>query len=170
MTKLRAFLKARTGAAAVETALVAPLLFVFAFLSIDLGIAEAQGHALRSALAEAARGVRTGVVQKSADPEQTFRDLLCRGAMEMIDCARIKYDVRSFPTIAAVQYVQPVIGPTGDVANFQFTPGGADTIMGLQAVYIVHVNTPLVADMLDPTGDGIVVRGLSIVRGEPWAM
>src|SRR3546814_5745730 len=57
---------------------------------------------IEGATKEAARQIRTGQLQGAADPMTTFRNELCDGLYNVIDCRKVLFHVQTFPSFETV--------------------------------------------------------------------
>lgn len=141
------------GVAAIEFALVAPPFFMLLMGIIEIGMFFAAGSVLEGASNDAARLIRTGAVQLSADPETTFRTELCGKVGVMLDCDRIQYEViqmadDSFATAAASA---PQFDADGNLIPSGFSSGNSNDVVLVRAIYRYNFLTPYMGAML--TGD-----------------
>src|SRR3546814_8382703 len=79
---------------------------------------------LEGATKEAARQIRTGQVQESADPLAAFQAELCGSMVGIIDCSKVVFNVKTFSSFSAVS--MPIeVDEEGEVVNAGFLPGGS---------------------------------------------
>lgn len=157
-----------SGATAVEFALVAPVFFTMIYTILELGVMMLAGLVLEDASADAARVLRTGQVQTSGDPLTAFQTEVCRDLLGMIDCASLRYDVRSFPTFSTVSLPPITYDADGNPTNLQFTPGGAREIMTIRLVYRWDFALPFMAHLYGGENGSRLLMTTSVVKGEPW--
>jgi Flp pilus assembly protein TadG len=154
----------RSGSVSLEFAAVA--LPVLGLLSgtMELGIASLNGVVLDGATREAARQIRTGQAQLSADPLATFRTRLCTELAGVMACERVLFDVRSFPTFASVS-VPPLRDAAGNPITPAFQPGDAGEIVVVRSTLRWEFQTPLVSHVLGAHKD---VGSTIVFRNEPY--
>src|SRR5690242_18761302 len=123
MTRIRAFLHDRHGAAAEEMALVAPVVVLIFLLTIELGYMLFSQAVLDGATRTAARMVRTGQAQSSGTPLSTFSGALCSNLNGVIPCGSVAVDVESFGTFSTMNPAAVTKDKAGNVTNNAWTPG-----------------------------------------------
>lgn len=140
------WLKQSSGATAVEFALVA---FPFIYLLIgiiELSVMFAAMSTLDSATNTAARLVRTGQAQMSADPEETFKTALCDQASVFLDCSKIKYEVITMSNFSDFASFPPSYDENGDLVSSGFNAGSVDDVILIRAFYSYQLLTPLIGE------------------------
>lgn len=133
---LRRLRRDRRGATMVEFALLMTPFFFLLFGLFEVGLVTWGGLELDNATADTARLVRTGQAQAGGFDETRLRQELCARVALLRDCtARLRLDVRSFPSFASMTPAQP-LGPDGHLrASFAFQPGGPEAIVLMSAFY-----------------------------------
>lgn len=145
-------LRDERGAAMIEFALVAPPFVLLLVGTLEVSLMFFTDAVIEGAAKEAARQIRTGNVQNSADPETAFRTKLCDELFGVIDCSKVVFNVQTFANFGAVS--MPVeIDEDGKVVNTGFVPGGASAVTVVRAMYRWQFFTPLI-DQAMPTGFG----------------
>jgi hypothetical protein len=92
---VRAVWRDRSGAAAVEFALVAIPFFMFVLGVLGIGLYFFTSNALDRGVEEAARAIRTGQAQKSNVTVGQFKNSVCSQAGSYIDCSKLSVIVQS---------------------------------------------------------------------------
>lgn len=141
---LRKWLNQSSGATAVEFALVG---FPFIYLLIgiiELSVMFAATSTLDSATNTAARLIRTGQSQMSADPEDTFKTELCNQAKVFLDCSKIKYEVITMSNFSDFASFPPTYDENGDLVSTGFNAGSVDDVVLIRASYSYQLLTPLI--------------------------
>ncbi|MDF1610365.1 pilus assembly protein [Hoeflea sp. YIM 152468] len=148
------FRKSQDGTAAIEFALLAFPFFLLIFATIEAFIAFAGEQVLSNAVDTMARQVRTGQI-KNLSAEQ-FRTKFCAEVSLMITCAekedpkdrKLYLDVRQFASFAAIPNYIPKVDNTLyselDPSDFEYNPGGPQSINIVRAYYRWEVMTDLV--------------------------
>jgi Flp pilus assembly protein TadG len=122
---LRRFGTNRTGSAAIEFALVAPLFFALIFAIVEVAMMFFASQILESGTRDAARGLFTHQIQDQTasidETRQTFQQSLCDGVRTLLTCNSVLVDVRSYPAGAAFT-VPPLFDTAGNAitGNFAF--------------------------------------------------
>lgn len=138
IVRARAFRRDESGAAAVEFALIAPVLF-FALLSLlEIGVLGIMTSGLDNAVIEASRRIRTGR-SDAATSAATFEQQICGQMGGMSSCGeRLTTSVQRFSTFAAAS-----TATTSQPAN-QFDKGGPSDIILVKANYRWPLMSPFV--------------------------
>ena len=158
------FLKNKSGAVAIEFALVSLPFLIVLFAIIETGYVLLTQMIVEGATADASRQVRVGTVQQSADPLTQFRDTLCENTFALVTCADLVVDVQTFATFPDVDALPPVpednaVPPTFDAS----TPGRIVLVrVGYQWDWI----TPLLQAQVTPGGQRFIAS--AIFRVEPF--
>jgi len=164
------FKRSDDGATALEFALISPLL-VFMFMAIiEVSLMFFASVNMDSAAMEAARRIRTGQTQGTADPEADFVSTLCNKLDSLITCGALQYDARmvsSYSSIALGITYDPI---TGEPITYGFSTGGSGDIVVIRIMYSWTINTPTIA-MFFETNPGTNQRLLSstvVFQNEPY--
>ena len=145
-------LRDESGAAMIEFALVAPPFVLLLIGTLEVSLMFFTDAVIEGAAKEAARQIRTGNVQNSANPETAFREKLCEELFGVIDCTKVAFNVQTFANFGAVS--MPVeIDEDGEIVNTGFLPGGASAVTVVRAMYRWQFFTPLIDEAM-PTGFG----------------
>jgi Flp pilus assembly protein TadG len=164
--KFRQWRQDNRGSAAVEIALVMPVLLLLLFAMIETIYMFFIAIVLEGATADASRQIRTGQVQKAGAPVAAFRDELCRGMSGVVDCADLRVSVRNF---AQFREANAVAEDGNNVGN-AFAPGNAGDIIVATVTYKYDFITPLLRELLiREDGDGArLISSSSAFRNEPF--
>ena len=149
-----------SGLVAVEFAL---LLFPFVLILlaiIETGYVALTRTVIDGAVASASRQLRTGIVQQSESPIDTFRTTLCGEVNLIINCNLVRLDVRGFTLFPDPAALPPV----GDTEGF--TPGTADEVTLVRVVYRWRYITPFLQRLTQPEGNEYVSS--AIFKVEPF--
>lgn len=155
------------GAAAIEFAFVAPPFLLLLMGTVEISLAFFTSSVIEGATKEAARQIRTGKVQESADPLATFRSELCDQLFGIIDCNEVVFHVQTFSNFQSVS--MPVeLDEDGEIVNTAFTPGGSSAITVVRAMYRWNFTTPLI-DKVMPAGlGGHLIVSTAAFQNEPY--
>jgi Flp pilus assembly protein TadG len=154
----------RRGSVGLEFAAVAVPFFLLVCGTVELGLMAVDGAILDGATREAARQVRTGQAQQSADPLTTFRNRLCGEVSGMIDCGRITFDVRSFPDFSSVS-VPPLYDAEGNPQPTDFQPGQSSEVVVVRTTMRWSFVTPLLSQVVGNSRD---LTASFVFRNEPF--
>ena len=169
--RLRA--RARSGTAAIEFALVAPVFFLMLFGTIETGIIYFAGTALQNATDDAARMVRTG--QAAGMSEAQFKTQICGEISGLISAgtcsANLQVDIRQYATFTAASY-PAVTNANGSLntAAMQY-PGSLAPceVVLVRAFYPWSIITPLMQPLLENMPNGqYLLAAAAAFRSEPY--
>ncbi|WP_239988722.1 TadE family protein [Paramagnetospirillum kuznetsovii] len=153
----------------IEFALVAIPAFMLMLGMIEIGLMTLDRSVVEGATREAARKIRTGSVQTSADPLGTFKQIFCANLFKIYDCATFSYDVRSFASFAAISLPAVQYDANGTPSNVVFQPGGAGTVTTVRVVHRHAFGTPLVGSMMGGgTGNSVPITATAVLKTEPY--
>lgn len=152
-TTLRRLLcRDKSGAAAIEFAIVAAPFFALMFALIEIGLVFFGNFTLENAVAQASRLIRTGQAQTSGFSETQFKQAVCDNVYALLDCNNgLKTDVRKFTSFGGVSLPPPLDGDGNLQSNFQYDPGVAGDIVVVRVFY----EWDLIAQLPDLLGLGL---------------
>src|SRR3546814_15434906 len=102
---------------------------------------------LEGATKEAARQIRTGQVQESADPLAAFQAELCGSTVGIIDCSKVVFNVKTFSSFSAVS--MPIeVDEEGEVVNTGFLTGGSAAATEVRSMHSWKFETPLLESVM----------------------
>jgi Flp pilus assembly protein TadG len=171
------FARAEGGVTAVEFALVSLPLLLMIFGLLELALVFLVGATLESAMERAARQIRTGAFQTSADSSATnFKAIVC-GNMSWLSsrCSSdLWLDVRTFTDYGSAATATPPNPTTFDPVNHPpcFSPGQPTDIVLVRAYFEWGLFTPLLDAALENMGGGSGKRLISATtafRNEPYS-
>ncbi|MDK9722247.1 MAG: pilus assembly protein [Rhodospirillales bacterium] len=153
------------GSLSVEFALLAPAFLILLFGIIESGLMLFNSIIMEGAAQEAARQVRTGVVQSSGDPETTFKTLLCDNLFSVVSCASLTYVVETYPSFTSSNMTS-MFDANGNIRAASY----ADTEPGDVVVVRVAMNwtfiTPLISYAYGT--DRMQLISTVVFRNEPF--
>ncbi|HMM88581.1 TadE/TadG family type IV pilus assembly protein [Bradyrhizobium sp.] len=135
-TILRRFGRNRTGTAAVEFALVAPIFFAVLFAIIELAMIFFASQVLETVTQDTSRLIMTGQAQNAAFTQAQFKNAVCAKLTVMFDCVNgISIDVQSYKTFASVNISDPIDAGKNFVPPNNYLPGAAGDIVVVRLFY-----------------------------------
>lgn len=151
----RRFFSDAGGASALEFALIATPLIFLLLAVMQVGYVFFANFALDSAVASAARMIRTGQVQTGGFDAAKFKEELCRNFVGPLSCGRLMLDVRSYDSFAsAASGLTPPLDEDGKInADVAFDPGSPEEVVIVRAFY------PLELSSLFPSAMGLDALG-----------
>ncbi|WP_182086080.1 TadE/TadG family type IV pilus assembly protein [Aureimonas sp. ME7] len=156
---MRRFARDREGATAVEFALLALPFFLIVFATLEIAMLFMAELSLDSAVDRVGREVRTGQLDTTDMTQEKFRKHLCEQMTSLIDCAKLKIDLRSYPTYGDIDPAPPA-----DNA-IVYQRGGPGEIMALRVYYV----WPLLTDLMRAAisgGTGFRLTSIAAFRSE----
>ena len=137
----------RRGIAALEFALVAPMLLTLMLLILEVGLMLFGQAALDQATADASRLIRTGQVQLATNGKQLFTNQLCNELSSITSCSNVQFNVQSGASFGALT-TGVTVNSTGTMTNAAFTPGSPSQFVIVQVGYQPDTTLPFVGSML----------------------
>ena len=167
---LPTLVRANGGGMMIEFAFVAPFVILLLVSTVEVGFMLFVGSALEGAAESAARQIRTGQVQESADPVTAFQTKFCQQVFNLIDCNQVTYDVRAFDDFASVDTTME-FDEDGQLVGAQFAPGESGEITIVRILYRMTFFTPLVSQALSPDGSGsTLLMSTMAFQNEPYEL
>lgn len=174
LSPLLRFKRSDDGATAVEFAIIAPVFMLITMAIIEVSLIFFATVNLDGAATEAARRIRTGQSQQTADPVTDFETTLCTQLDTMFDCAKLQKDVRTMGSFSAIQTAvnagvqyDPI---TGDPITYGFSPGASGNIVIVRVMYMWSINTPLMGTIFEttPGTNKILLASTAVFQNEPY--
>lgn len=160
-------LRCERGNALVEFALVGPPFLLLLAGTVELSTMFFASSVIEGATKEVARQIRTGQIQTSADPMAAFEANLCDALLNVIDCTEVKFHVQTFGSFSAVS--MPVeVDEDGEVTSTGFTPGGAEQVTVVRAMYRWEFMTPLISNLIPAGLGGHLLISTVAFQNEPY--
>src|SRR5215472_10661795 len=102
-------LRANSGSAGIEFAMIAPVFFLFLMGIIETGIIFFGNSTLQFAADDVARQVRTGQVQSANLTAAQFRTLVCNDISTLLACdSNLQVDVETFTNFGGASMTPPI--------------------------------------------------------------
>ena len=171
LISLRRFRARKEGATAVEFALIAPVLFLLIFGTIETGVIYMAGSSLQIATDNAARLVRTGQVQLQGLSQANFRTKLCSKLAPLVPCDNnLQIDVQTFTSYNTASFGNPLTAQGNlDPSLNRFAPGTACSVVLLRAFYVWPVTTPVLTPFLkNMSNNSHLLVATAAFRNEPF--
>lgn len=174
---MKVWIKNDEGVTAVEFAFFA-IPFVFLLIGmIEVGMMSTAGTLLQGATDDAARLIRTGQAQNSADPQTAFEDKLCDKVNLLIDCNDLVYEVikieesQGFGGAADDDTVaQAVFDGDGNLSAQGFDPGDENSLVIVRVSYRYPLLSPFVGPFLSDNSstNTRLLMSTAIIQNEPY--
>ena len=162
----------RSGATALEFALVMPALVALLLASVVTSLVYFAQGGLETATEVAARQLMTGIPQKNGYTASQFKQAACNALPPFMACSKLMIDVQSAGSFTDINTSPPTIRFDRDgtvTNNFAFTPGRAGDIVILRLMYIWDVPTgPLGFDLSNLGNGRRLLVATSVAKTEPY--
>jgi Flp pilus assembly protein TadG len=160
---------ARSGSAAIEFAVVAPVFFLLLFVIIETSILYFAQATLQFAVDDAGRQVRTG--QTQATTQAAFRTIICNDIAPLLACdTNLQIDMESFSNFSTAAYPTPLDANNNlnnTLVNYQ--QGTACSVVLLRAFYTWQVMTPILTPFLvNMSNNYHLIYAAAAFRNEPY--
>jgi Flp pilus assembly protein TadG len=166
------FKKGRTksGATAVEFALIAPILLVLMFGLIEAGAVYIGQAWITYATGDMARQIRTGQIQTEAIDKATFRNRVCAKLAGYFKCdTDLQIDVKAYPSFTATNVGSPVVAGDLDPNLNRYEPGTSCQVVLVRVFYKWSVQTPFFTSFLvNMAGNKHLITAAAAYRNEPF--
>lgn len=165
--------RANGGSAAIEFAMVAPVLFLFLFGIIETGVIFFGTAMLQNATDDTARQIRTGQMSGALTASAVVTKVCGEidGLISAADCANnLQVDVRSYNSFGSSDYPS-VTKPDGtiDTNLLQVQSTQGCQVVLLRTFYPWTIMTPLMSSLLENTTTGqYILSASSAFRTEPF--
>jgi Flp pilus assembly protein TadG len=166
--------RARSGAAAIEFAIVAPVMFLLLFGIIEIGVIFFAQSTLQNATDDTARMVRTGQAQNGNMTQSQFVAQVCSEMSGLIPTgtctSTLWVDMQAFSNFQSANY-NNVINPNGSLNsnNMKYQPGTACQVVLVRAYYPWTIMTPLMSPLLQNMPNGqFLLTASTTFRNEPY--
>jgi Flp pilus assembly protein TadG len=166
---LRRFRRNRTGSAAVEFALVAPVFFALLFAIIETGIIFFAGQVLETITQDSARMIMTGQAQTAAYTQAQFQTYVCSQIPALFTCSNLSIDVESYSSFSSVTIANQIDGSKNFINNMQYNPGGPGAIVVVRLFYPwPQIVTGLGYNITNLSGNKRLLVATAAFRNEPY--
>lgn len=166
---LQRLIRDRKGATMIEFALVALPAFMLMLGMIEIGLMTLDRSVVEGATREAARKLRTGAAQTSADPLGSFQQTFCANLFKVYDCSTFSYDVRTFADFPSISLPTVTYDQNGAPNNVVFQPGGAGTVTTVRAIHRHTFGTPLVGSIMGGgSSNSVPITSTAVFKTEPY--
>jgi len=170
--------RAKSGMAAVEFALIAPVFLLLLFAILETSLALFANMMLENGMKSVARLIRTGQVQGSNMTQAQFRQALCNQVNIVLSCDanKLYIDVRAYSSFAGSSFPPPIDANGNLNPNLNtWQPGTSsqltnnNAIVLVRAFYTWQMFTPLIghyyANMANNTR---LLTASAAFRNEPF--
>jgi Flp pilus assembly protein TadG len=159
-----------SGVAAIEFAIVGSVFMLMMLASFEFGYMLFVQSILDNAARDAARLIRTGQAQNSANAQTTFSTLLCNDVGTLIGCGNIVYQAQVFndwPSAQTAMNQPPTRNANGQFVSAGFSPGTAGQIMVVTVTYNYPFFTPWVGGYFGNNNSAFLMSTV-VFQNEPY--
>lgn len=156
------------GVTAVEFALLAVPYFMLSLAIIELALVYTSASLLEGATSAAARQIRTGQTQASADPAGTFRQALCDYATVLISCNDVIVDVQTMDSYDDYDSAQVTYDGDGNMVSSGFNAGGSNDRVLIRTAARYEFMTPLIGPLLSGGNGSLQFISTIVLQTEPY--
>jgi Flp pilus assembly protein TadG len=160
-----------SGGPSVEFAIVASAFMLMLLASFEFGYMLFIQSTLDNAARDAARLVRTGQAQQSADAQTTFQTLLCADVGAVIGCGNIVYQALVFNDWTSAQTAvntPPTRNAQGVFQSAGFSAGTQSQILVVTVTYNYPFFTPWVGGLLGSGTGTAFMQSTVVFQNEPY--
>ncbi len=167
---IKQFIRKQHGVTAIEFAFVALPFFMMIIGILELGMYYASATVMEGATVSAARIIRTGQAQETADPVASFTNHLCSKVDQIMDCNNLQYEVINPPgsNFSEAADIQPIFDSDGNLQSGGFDDGEANEVVIVRAAYRFNFATPWLGNLLGGTSRSALIMATATVRNEPY--
>jgi Flp pilus assembly protein TadG len=160
-----------SGSAAIEFAMIAPILFVLIMGLIEVGVVYVGQFMLQDAINEAARLIRTGQVATGSMTKTAFRQYVCDKVSALLSCdGNLQIDVESFSNFSSASYSSPLnADKTLNTSLDNYSTGAVCNVVLVRGFYTWNVVTPLMSTFLvNMANSKHLISAAAAFRNEPY--
>lgn len=170
LSALRRLANDRSGASALEFALVASPLILLMLGILEVGIVYFATFSLENAVDQGARLVRTGQAQTQGFDAGKFKTAVCQYLSAPLDCSGLEIDVRHFSDFGSVNLPSPLDSNGNLKSAFNYDPGSSGDIVVVRGFYDFSLAAKMPKDIaLSNMSNGDrLLTATAAFRNEPY--
>ena len=160
----------RSGASALEFALVAVPLILLLLAVLQLGLVFLGNYMLEHATAQGARLIRTGQAQTQGFDAAAFKNEVCKHLTAPLSCSGLKLDVRRFTNFSSTELTNPLDAGGAMKTSFSYDPGNGGDVVVVRGFYEFEIPSlfPVEISMGNMQGGSRVLVATAAFRNEPF--
>jgi len=133
---LRRFRRNRSGATALEFAIVAPIFLVLLFAILETALMFFASQVLETITQDSARLILTGQAQNANYTQQNFKTYVCSQIPALFSCNNLAVDVESYNSFSQITFPDQIDGNGNFISNnLGYNPGGAGCTVVVRVFY-----------------------------------
>jgi Flp pilus assembly protein TadG len=171
LRKLKSWFTNSDATVAIEFAMVGLPFIIMLIGIVEVCLFFSTAVSLEGATQEAARMIRTGQVQTSGNPIQTFENEMCQQISTLVNCATLQYQVVPIAnnSFSNAQNMTPQFDASGNLQNQGFDPGVSSQDVLVRVVYQYTFMTPLLGNILSGgSGASSTLISTIVIQNEPY--
>jgi Flp pilus assembly protein TadG len=160
----------RSGASALEFAIIGPLLLIGLFGTVEIALMFFANQYLESGTQQAARLIMTGQVKSTTVSKEQFKQMVCDRVGKMLDCGKIAVDAQSYGSFPTPDLTDPIANREF-VDNTKFDTGKQRDIVVVRTFYkwpVFLVGSFYGYDQSNLNGGYRLLSSAVAIRNEPW--
>lgn len=160
-----------SGVAAIEFAIIGSVFMLMLLASFEFGYMLFVQSVLDNAARDAARLVRTGQAQQSANAQTAFSTLLCNDVGAIIGCGSIVYQSLVFNDWTSAQNsmnTPPTRDVNGNLISAGFSAGTQGQIVVVTVSYNYPFFTPWIGGLLGNGTNSALLMSTVVIQNEPY--
>jgi Flp pilus assembly protein TadG len=168
---LRRFARAKSGAAAVEFALVAVPFLALLFAIIETALVFFANQALEYAVAQSSRLILTGQAQDANLDQASFKTKVCESVTALFDCAnKLQVNVQDYSKFADASTTPPYDSNGQlDTSKLVYQPGGPNDVVVVSLYYQWPIYVRLLnGNLSNQNGNNRLLIATAAFRNEPY--
>ena len=162
------FTRDRNGVAAVEFALLLLPFLMLVFAITETALVFVAETSLEQGVEDVARRIRTGQIRSASMDAEQFRSEFCKDVNFILDCSRLKIDVRPYGQFGDIVYY-PSENPGGhpDYSQFVFDTGASKSIVAMRAFYPWPLHLDVIRKAMGDSDGNFILSSIAafIVEG-----
>lgn len=166
---LKALIKDRRGATAVEFALIAAPFIALLLAILETCLVMFAQEVLQTATTQSARLIMTGQAQTSSLSSSQFKTDVCNFAASIFTCANIYVNVQTFTSFSGMTQLSPLQSGNFNSSAMNYSMGGPGDIVLVQVFYQWPIILgPLGFNLTNMNGNSRLLVGTAVFRNEPY--
>ena len=167
---LRQFGRDRSGASALEFALLAVPTILLLLAVLQIGLVFLGNYMLEHATAQGARLIRTGQAQAQGFDAAAFKNEVCKHLTAPLSCSGLKLDVRRFTNFSSTELTNPLDAGGAMKTSFSYDPGNGGDVVVVRGFYEFEIPSlfPVEISMGNMQGGSRILVATAAFRNEPF--
>jgi len=165
-----AFRVDKSGASALEFALVVVPFLLLLFGILQVGLIYMGNLAIENAAHQGARLIRTGQAQTQGFDVNAFKQEVCKNLLAFLTCAKLQVDVRRFASFGGSQLTNPLDAAGNLKSSFSYEPGNAGDVVVVRLFYPWDLTSkfPSLLSLSNMAGNQRLLMATVAFRNEPY--